>query len=46
MEQAFPGQFVLPLNRAGKFTIELKATDLLSNKTSQVSFPLTVLESK
>lgn len=41
-----PINFLLPLNRAGKFTIELKATDKVSGKTTKVSFPHTVLESK
>jgi hypothetical protein len=34
----------LALTRAGKFTVELKATDLLSKKTSTVTLPITVLE--
>ena len=38
--------FVLQLNRPGKFTVELKATDRLSKKTSTASFPLTVLDVK
>ena len=36
----------LRLNRPGKFTVELKATDQVSKKTSKVSFPVTVLEQK
>jgi hypothetical protein len=39
-------QFLVPLNRAGKFTIELKATDQLSGKTSELKFPITVQQSK
>jgi hypothetical protein len=41
-------RWVLPitLNRPGKFTIELKATDQVSKKTSKVTFPVTVLEQK
>jgi hypothetical protein len=41
-----PLPFTLPLTRAGKFTVELKATDQVSGKTAQLSFPLTVLERK
>ena len=41
-----PMQFVLPINRSGKFTIELKATDKISNKTAKLTFPVTVLEQK
>jgi hypothetical protein len=44
--QAVPMQFMLDLNRAGKFTAELKATDKTSGKTATVSFPLTVLKMK
>jgi hypothetical protein len=36
------GQFPISLNRAGKFSIELKATDKVSGKSSTVSLPLTV----
>jgi hypothetical protein len=43
---ALPLQFHLYLNRAGKFTIEGKATDKVSGKTSRVSFPITVLPHK
>jgi hypothetical protein len=43
---AVPMQFMLDLNRAGKFTVELKATDKVSGKTSTVSFPLTVTKMK
>jgi hypothetical protein len=38
--------FPLALNRPGKFTINLKATDRLSKKESKISFPITVLEAK
>lgn len=38
-----PMGFVLALNRPGKFTVELKATDQVSKKTSTLKFPLTVL---
>ena len=43
---AVPVQFLLPLNRPGKFTIELKATDQLSKKSAQLAFPFTVVEAK
>jgi hypothetical protein len=41
-----PLQFILDLNRAGKFTVELRATDKVSGKTASLSFPLTVLKTK
>jgi hypothetical protein len=37
-----PIQFQLALNRPGKFTLELKATDLLANKSVTQKFPITV----
>ncbi len=37
-----PMQFMLELNRAGKFTVELKATDRVTQKTANVTMPLTV----
>jgi hypothetical protein len=37
-----PIQFHVLLNRPGKFTLKLTATDALSNKTSSQSFPITV----
>jgi hypothetical protein len=40
---SFPGHFLLSLNRAGKFTVELKATDKVSKKTTKVTIPLTVM---
>jgi len=40
-----PMQLILNLNRPGKFTMTLKATDNISKKKAEVSFPLTVLES-
>jgi hypothetical protein len=43
---AVPMQFVLHLNRAGKFTVQLKARDLISKKTAELSFPLVVMEVK
>jgi hypothetical protein len=41
--RAIPMQFPLTLNRPGKFTVELKATDLITKKTATARFPLTVL---
>jgi hypothetical protein len=41
-----PMQFYLAFNRPGSFTVKLKATDNLSKKTAEVSFPITVLEGK
>jgi hypothetical protein len=43
---AVPMQFLLAMNRAGKFTVKLKATDKVANKTAEVSIPLTVAELK
>ena len=39
-----PGAFDLALTRPGKFTVELKATDLVSKKTATVALPMTVLD--
>ena len=39
-----PVQSLLTLYRAGKFTVELKATDSITKKTTKVTFPLTVVE--
>jgi hypothetical protein len=41
-----PMQFLLALNRPGKFTVKLKATDNISKKTAETSIPITVLELK
>lgn len=41
---AVPTYFLLKLNRAGTFTVELKATDQVSKKTSSLSIPIRVLE--
>jgi hypothetical protein len=38
----FPLQFMLPMNRAGDYTIELKATDKVNKKTSKVALPFKV----
>jgi hypothetical protein len=43
---AVPMQFALTLNRAGKFKIEVKATDKVSGKTATLTFPLTVSKVK
>lgn len=34
----------LPLNRAGRYTVELKAEDKLASKTYKITFPVVVLE--
>jgi hypothetical protein len=41
-----PVQFLVPLNRAGKFKIELKATDQISGKTAELKFAISVQQSK
>jgi hypothetical protein len=38
-----PMQFGVTLNRAGNFTFELTATDVITGKTSKVSYPVRVL---
>ena len=38
-----PLRFMLPLNRSGDFTVELKATDKVTKATSRVAFPIKVL---
>jgi hypothetical protein len=43
---AVPMQFALALNRAGKFKVEVKATDKVSGKTATLSFPLTVAKAR
>jgi hypothetical protein len=43
---SIPLQFLLPLNRSGKFTIEIKATDQVSKKSATLAFPYTVVDSK
>jgi hypothetical protein len=42
----FPINFQLVPNRPGKFTVQLKATDKVANKTAELSIPVTVLEVK
>lgn len=39
---ALPAQFLLSLNRAGRFTLELKAKDQTTGKTIEGSYPFTV----
>ncbi len=41
-DEALPMQFPVLLNRAGKFTLQLKATDKVSGKTVEHSAPFTV----
>jgi hypothetical protein len=38
-----PGQFLVGLNRPGRFVVQLKATDKVSGQTAEVSFPITVV---
>jgi len=45
-QSVMPLTFVLPLNRSGKFTVELKILDKLTNKTSTQTFDLNVIEMK
>jgi hypothetical protein len=44
--EALPLQFLLNLNQAGKYTVALTATDQVSGKTANVSFPLVVSKGK
>ncbi len=41
-----PSRFFLSLNRSGKFTVELTATDKVGGKKAQLTFPLIVQEPK
>jgi hypothetical protein len=41
-----PLSFRVDLNRTGKFTIELTATDNLGKKSSTIKLPITVLDLK
>jgi hypothetical protein len=45
-DTSLPIQFHLALNRPGKFTVQVKATDQVSGKTFTSSFPITVLATK
>jgi len=40
---AVPMSFPLTLNRPGKFTVELTATDAVGNQTAKLTFPIKVL---
>jgi hypothetical protein len=42
--QVIPLQFGLTMNRVGRFTVEVSASDKLSGKSAKVSLPLRVLE--
>jgi hypothetical protein len=41
-----PNSFLLTLNRPGKFTVEVKAIDKLTDKTAMLKFPITVVDVK
>ena len=41
-----PAQFLLSLNRSGKFTVELTAADKVGSKKAQLTFPLNVQDPK
>jgi hypothetical protein len=41
-----PAQFLLSLNRSGKFTVELTAADKVDGKKAQLTFPLNVQDPK
>jgi hypothetical protein len=43
---ALPAQFALSLNRPGKFTLEVKATDEVAKKTATLTFEITVLPAR
>jgi hypothetical protein len=43
-DQGFTMRFLLPMTRAGKFTVRLKATDNLTKKESSFDLPVTVVE--
>jgi hypothetical protein len=43
---ALPMSFPLVLNRPGKFTVDLVATDRIASKKTTTSFPITVVEQK
>jgi hypothetical protein len=45
-EALIPMQFVVVANRSGNFTVELKATDQVSNKTAKLTVPLTIAKAK
>jgi hypothetical protein len=43
---ALPMSFALVLNRSGKFTVDLVATDRITKQKATTSFPITVVEQK
>ena len=43
-EPTLPMQFLVKLNRPGKFTVKLKATDQLARKTAEVTFGVVALD--
>jgi len=43
-DPVLPVQLLVSLSRSGKFTVEVKATDEVANKTVTQSFPITVYE--
>lgn|SRR5262249_25811209 len=45
-QSVMPLAFQVPLNRSGKYTVELKILDKLTEKTAKQSFPLEVIEAK
>jgi hypothetical protein len=44
--QLIPMNFILPLNRPGKFTVVLKAVDNITKKSTELRFPIRVVELK
>jgi hypothetical protein len=44
--RALPMQFALEINRAGKFNVELTATDHVTGQSVNVSYPITVVKGK
>jgi hypothetical protein len=43
---SWPVQLAFPLNRAGKFTIKLEATDKVAKKTIKLPYKITVLDTR
>jgi hypothetical protein len=46
LDEQAPGlnlRFLLPLTRSGKFTVKLKATDKVTNKTANFELPVTII---
>jgi hypothetical protein len=41
-----PAQFLVSLNRSGKFTVELTAADKVDGNKAQLTFPLNVQDPK